>query len=145
MTLEDARDMLATAACLGEPVPAIPGTVVWVAWTYSEYGQNTTLVGIYPAYEAAVRALAGLTLQDLTDTHESFEYGPWSSTDAWKHRDSDEPVVVEKIVNDWLATHTDAELLDSVYANDDEVGYAIERVAIESATIEPLRVAPTLG
>lgn len=130
-TLTAARDTLATAAVLGLPIPAPPGTIVYTYWYRSyrsgmrgpeeEFNEH----GIYSSSDGALAALA----QHLIDVHDErsrVRGAPWGCKgfyDSVTHEQwvSDMPGWIRKereaqdrARDEWVSSRTPSEIVEAL-------------------------------
>jgi hypothetical protein len=85
--IDQARDLLATAATLGLPVSAPAGTTVYYYQVVVNRGLLTSstpeiCAGIHATYDGAIQALADLAIT-VHDTTRRVAGSPWGCPDFW--------------------------------------------------------------
>ena len=125
-TLQDAADILSTAAALGTVVPAPNETTVWIATiryegTYDDYDNSSWIVGAYSSRSQAIQSLVGeaasIVKQYDANRGEVSTFGPDEL--SWQ---------------EYVATNIAEKIVDKFY--DLEYGTGIYYANIETVKVE---------
>ena len=128
-TLDDAINIIATAAHLGETVPAIPGTTVHLAVIHQEGGRYTNLPGIYPTREAAEQGISNWILESALD---GGAWGPWSDNPEWDGATLDQQ---DAIIEQWLSHNGHAALNAWYFGDGSDDWYDLFEMKVEKPAV----------
>lgn len=132
--LADAIDAIRTATVLGETIPAIPGTKVYLLVFEYEYGRYRSIHGLYPTQEHAHRAAADVALGYLLDA--GYDSGSWADDPAFKELEDE--TEMEAHIARWCAEKGDAEVIGQYFDGEDN------NYEIIGMTVEPDGPLPAL-
>ena len=134
-TLADALELIRVATTLGMKVPAPVGTVAFYArltLVDGAGGVYTADQGTFGSKAAALRSIANWVLEEWYGS----DMGPWLdgpyATDVFYTREGETAEETEtRALEEWLAAHTDQEILDTYFGNGEDF-YEIVELTIEA-------------